>query len=233
MCSVLSWKRRSQWNILAINMLSSQPRKCIYFFPYILCVAYLFAFAKYNIPLIQSTASKLLCGFCSTPGILQINCCTEFVLKKAFICFQTIHLAKWKESSSIFSQAVWSPLTVCCCIFEGDEGDKGQGRAAPSSAWAVSMANAQCRADRGSLLQHVHISPQFQPQQTHTCCSGSSSGLLLDTHFTRGIQFSLWASMGIWTVSSHVVILDCLTVFLVFSFIILVWINNGDLICIW
>lgn len=155
MCSVFSWKRRSQWNILAINMLSSQPRKCIYFFPYILCVAYLFAFAKYNIPLIQSTASKLLCGFCSTPGILQINCCTEFVLKKAFICFQTIHLAKWKESSSIFSQAVWSPLFAAVYLKE--------------------MRGTRARAELLPVLRELCLWPMLSAGQTEAPSSNTST----------------------------------------------------------
>lgn len=104
MCSVLGvQKEKSLKHTGYKHVLPSQSQKHIFPFPYILSVAYLLASAKYNIPLLWSTASKLLCGFCSTPGILQINWCTGFVLKKAFVCFQIIYLAKQTGSSSVLS----------------------------------------------------------------------------------------------------------------------------------
>lgn len=101
-------------------------------FPCILSVVYLLASAGYNRPLIQPTASKLLCGFCDNSGILHINRCTGFVLRKLVCLFSNLFVFKsytWlneKDPALCFLPGCLDS-SDCCCISEGDEGDKGIG----------------------------------------------------------------------------------------------------------
>lgn len=99
--SVMSRKgevRETSW----IQTHSVFPATEIFHFPYILSVAHLLPSAAYYTPLIQSTASKLLCGFCYTSGILQINRCTGFVLKKHLFVFKSYTWLNEKDPALCF-----------------------------------------------------------------------------------------------------------------------------------
>lgn len=169
-------------------------------FPYILSVAYLSASAKYNVPLIRSTASKFLCGFCSTPGISQINCCTGFVLKKAFV-FKSYTWLNEKDLALCFLPG-YLGSTNCLLYVWRRLRAQGMGQncrvsPASTSTWPVSMENTdpplrpgQREAFSSNNTSHVHvdISPWFQPKEKYMHSQSSWFILLLDTHFRRGIM---------------------------------------------